>query len=83
MEELGAAARAAGVEVTAEVRFMHQDQAIVQLPGEQVLVRVPAAELAGSLGVGVRDLPGRAARVTVRETPEDGRVLSGWRRLDS
>jgi hypothetical protein len=79
MEETGAAARAAGGEVEAEVRMTHRGEALVALPGEAELVRVPAGEVAAGLGVGVGELPGRRVRVTLRETLEEGRVLSGWR----
>jgi hypothetical protein len=79
MEEADAAARGAGYEVVAEVRYTHRDQALVELPGEQEPVRCPAAEVAAGLGVAAAALPGMRVAVTVRETPEDGRVLSGWR----
>ena len=79
MGDLDAAARAAGYEVVAEVRMTHRDKALIRLPGEAEDVRVAAAEVAAGLGVGVGDLPGRRVRVTVRESLEAGRVLSGFR----
>jgi hypothetical protein len=74
-----AAARAAGIEVTARVRYTHRGRALIELPGEDELVECPAAEVAESAGVPEGSLPGRVLLVTVRETPEEGRVLSGFR----
>lgn len=78
-EELSAAARAAGVEVTARVRLTHGDDALLELPGEGELVRWPMAEIASQAGVPARSLPGASLLVTVRESREEGRVLSGFR----
>jgi hypothetical protein len=80
MGETGAAARAAGVEVEAAVLLTHGADALLELPGEELRVRVPAAEVAEALGVPVAGVPGRRILVTVRETQEEGRVLSGFRR---
>lgn len=74
-----AAQRAAGREVTAYCRMTVRDEARLELAGEDEPVLWPAAEVAGQSGVAVRDLPGTWLLVTVRETPEEGRALSGFR----
>lgn len=74
-----AAARAAGAEVKARVRLVHRDEALVELPGEDELVRVPAAEVSEGTGTAAADLPGMEVLVTVRENREEGRILSGFR----
>jgi hypothetical protein len=79
MGEKSAAARAAGTEVTARVMMTHGADALLELPGEELPARWPAAEVAAGLGVEVGELPGKRVRVTVRETAEEGRVLSGFR----
>ena len=78
-EEVGAAARAAGITVMATVRMTHGDDALLELPGEEEPVRWPAAVVAEESGVPVRALPGAVLLLTVRETPDEGRVLSGFR----
>lgn len=79
MEELDAAARAAGYEVAARVMLTHGADALLELPGESEPVRWPAAEVAEGLGVALAELPGMRLRVTVRESLEAGRALSEFR----
>ena len=79
MEEMDAAARAAGAEVAGRCSLLFGDQALIELPGEEEPVRHPAAEIAAATGLDAGELPGRRLMVTVRETPEEGRVLSGFR----
>lgn len=80
MGELDAAARAAGYEVEARVVLTHGLlDALLELPGEELRVRVRAAEVAEGLGASVGELPGMRVLVTVRESAELGRVLSGFR----
>jgi hypothetical protein len=79
MDELNAAARAAGTEVEARVLLTHGADALLELPGEDVPVRWPAAEVAEGAAVRVEDLPGMRVLVTVRESMERGRALSGFR----
>ena len=80
MGEFDAAARAAGTEVEARVMLTHGADALLELPGEDLPVRWSAAEVAAGAGVRAEDLPGMRVRVTVRESREAGRVLSGFRR---
>lgn len=82
MEEANAAARAAGTEVGARCSIVFGDDAVIELPGEDEAVRWPAADVAAELGVAVADLPGMRFRVTVRESAEEGRVLSGFNPLE-
>jgi hypothetical protein len=82
MGELDAAARAAGSEVEARVMLTHGTDALLEVPGEGEPVRWPAAEVAEGLGVTLAELPGARLLVTVRETLEAGRVLSGFRPSD-
>jgi plasmid maintenance system antidote protein VapI len=79
MGEMNAAARAAGYEVEARCSIGHGADALLELPGEQEAVRVSLAEVAEALGVAPRDVPGMRMMVTVRESVESGRVLSGFR----
>jgi antitoxin HigA-1 len=79
MGEMDAARRAAGYEVEARVMLTHGADALLELPGEREPVRWPAAEVAAGAGVTVEQLPGMRVRVTVRESPDAGRVLSEWR----
>jgi hypothetical protein len=79
MEEMDAAARAVGAEVAGRCSLLFGDQALIELPGEEEPVRHPAAEIAAATGLDAGELPGRRLMVTVRETPEEGRVLSGFR----
>jgi hypothetical protein len=72
-------ARPAGAEVAAVVRMVHGAAALLELSGEDELVRHPAAGIADALGVAVQDLPGMRVLVTVRESAESGRALSGFR----
>jgi plasmid maintenance system antidote protein VapI len=81
MGELDAAARAAGYEVEALVRMTHRADALLQLPGEDEVVRVLAAEVAAGAGVPVEELADLRVVVTVRESRDVGRVLSGFRRV--
>lgn len=74
-----AAARAGGTETEATVLMTHGADALLEMAGEDVHVRWPAAEIAAELGAATGDLPGLRLLVTVRETPEEGRVLSGFR----
>lgn len=82
MGELDAAARAAGYEVEACCPLTFGDQALIELPGEEEPARYPAEEVARALGIAVKDVPGARFLVTVRESAEEGRVLSGFRRLE-
>lgn len=82
MGELDAAARAAGYEVEARCSITFGEDAVLELPGEAEPVRWPAAEVAAGLGVPVREVPGKRLVVTVRESAESGRVLSGFRRAE-
>lgn len=82
MSELDAAARAAGYEVEARVVLTHGADALLELPGEDVPVRVPASEVAEGAGRAVGELPGMRIRLTVRESPVSGRVLSGFRQVE-
>ena len=79
MGEAGAAARAAGVEVEASCAIVRGRMAWVRLPGEALAVEWPAGEIAGALGVAVEEVAGLRFLVTVRESRESGRVLSGFR----
>jgi hypothetical protein len=79
MSELDASARAAGTEVEARVMMTHGPDALLELPGEDLPVRWPAAEVAAGARVPIGDLPGLRVVVTVRESREGGRVLSGFR----
>lgn len=83
MSEMDAAARAAGFEVEARVVLVHKPDALLELPGEDLKVRVPASEVAEGLGVDVGALPGMQVLVTVRESAESGRALSGFRPVDA
>lgn len=79
MGELDAAARAAGYEVEARVLLTHGADALLELPGEGEAVRWAAVEVAEGLGIDMEEIPGKRVLVTVRESPEAGRVLSGFR----
>jgi hypothetical protein len=82
MNELGAEARAAGVEVKARCSVLFGDRALIELPGEAEPARWPVDQIAEATGLDAEELPGRALVMTVRETLEDGRVLSGFRLAD-
>jgi hypothetical protein len=75
-----AAMRAAGYEVLAECTEAG-DVAIVRVLSEDEHVRhvVKLSDLAAALGVDAGDLAGRQFIATMRETPETGPVLSGFR----
>jgi hypothetical protein len=79
MSEMDAGARAKGYEVEARCSIGHGRDALIELPGEALAVRVPLAEVAEGLGIAPRDVPGSRMLVTVRESAESGRVLSGFR----
>jgi hypothetical protein len=79
MEDVDAAARAAGTEVSAHCSIVFGDDALVELPDFKEPVRWPAADVAAELGVTVAELSGMRFRVTYRETPEEGPVLWGFR----
>jgi hypothetical protein len=81
MEGLDAAARAAGVEVTARCALTHGADAVLLVPGEEEPVRWPAAVIAAETGLETRDLPGRRFCFTVRETATEGRSLAGFREV--
>ena len=76
-----AAMRAGGYEVLAECRTVDGGVATVWVMGaaEGVEESVEAAALAAALGVAPRALPGVEFVAVVRETPADGRTLSGFR----
>jgi hypothetical protein len=75
-----AAMRAAGYEVLAEVLEVG-DVAIVHVLSEDEYVRhvVSPGSLTAALGIPAAELPGREFIATLRETPETGPVLSGFR----
>lgn len=79
MWKLDATARAAGYEVVVAVRLTHGDDALVELPGQEEPVRWPTGLITAATGLRPEELPGKRLAVTVRETPEDGRTLSGFR----
>jgi hypothetical protein len=76
-----AAMRAAGYEVLAGCAAVAGGAAAVWVMGvgEGVEERVGAAELAAALGVAPQALPGIEFVAVLRETPADGRTLSGFR----
>jgi hypothetical protein len=76
-----AAMRAAGYEVLAGCTTVAGGAAAVWVMGvgEGVEERVEAAELAAALGVAPQALPGIEFVAVLRETPADGRTLSGFR----
>jgi len=76
-----AAMRAAGYEVLAECRTVAGEAAAVWVMGaaEGVEESVAVAELAAALGVAPQALPGIEFVAVLRETPERGRTLSGFR----
>lgn len=75
----GAEERAAGTEVRARCSVLFGPNAMLELPGEAEPARWPAREIAEAVGLAAPELPGRHLLVTVRETPGEGRVLSGFR----
>jgi hypothetical protein len=78
-----AAMRASGYQVLAECRRVEGDRAFVSLMGddEEDESTVPAAELAEALGATLEELPGVEFLAFLRETLEEGRVLSRFRCL--
>jgi hypothetical protein len=79
MEEMSAAARAAGREVTGRCVLLFGDRAVIEVPGEGEPVRWPAAGIASATGVAAESLPGRELVFTLSESPEHGRELRGFR----
>lgn len=74
--------RAAGYDVLAECASLAGTRAIVSVTSEddELHHSVSAADLAAALGVTeLALLPGQVFVATLRETPADGRVLSGFR----
>lgn len=73
--------RAAGYDVLAEVLELDWPVAVVQVLSEDEDVQhaVSAADMATALEVAAGELPGREFIATLRETPETGPVLSGFR----
>jgi hypothetical protein len=78
-----AAMRRAGYDVLAECTGLAGASAIVCLASEDEDLgqRIPAGDLAAALGVPVALLPGMEFLAVVRETLEDGRTWSGFRRV--
>lgn len=78
-----AAMRAAGYDVLAEVLKVDGPVAIIQVLSEDEEIEhpVPAIELAAALSTLVGALPGTEFIAILRETLEDGQVLSGFRNL--
>jgi len=76
-----AAMRAAGYEVLAEVLEVDGSVAIVHVlsEDEEIQHAVAARKLATVLGAGADQLAGTEFIATLRETPETGPVLSGFR----
>jgi hypothetical protein len=66
-------------EVQARCSTVVGSDVLVELPDEDEPARVPVEAVAAELGIRVRDVPGKRVLVTVTETPETGRVLSGFR----
>ena len=78
-----AAMRRAGYDVLAECTGLAGVSAIVRVASEDedVSQKIPAGDLAAALGVPVAMLPGMVFLAVLRETPQDGRVWSGFRRV--
>jgi hypothetical protein len=78
-----AAMRAAGYGVLAECTGVAGGSAAVSIMGEETEAdsSLPAAELSAALGIAPDKLPGTEFLAVLRETPEAGRVLSGFERL--
>lgn len=74
-----AAMRAAGYDVLARVVRVSVIAAAVSVPGEAMERWIHPDELAAALGVPVQELAGVEFIATLRETPETGPVLSGFR----
>jgi hypothetical protein len=81
MAGLDAAARAAGVEVTARCALTHGADAVLLVPGEEEPVRWPTTGIAAETGLETWELPGRRFRFTLRETATEGRSLAGFREV--
>jgi hypothetical protein len=79
-----AAMRRAGYDVLAECTGLAGASAIVCVASEDEDLgqKIPAGDLAAALDVpAVAMLPGTEFLAVLRETPEDGRVWSGFRRV--
>jgi hypothetical protein len=74
---MGSAAE--GTEITVRCLLLFGGMAELEVPGQDEPVRQSAAQVAGEAGVDVADLPGRLLTARLAETPEAGRVLSGFR----
>lgn len=77
--ELGAAARAAGIQVAIQCSLLFGDMAVLAVEGQEEPLKVPAKAIAAELAVTVPELPGLLFFATLRETPETGQQLSGYR----
>jgi hypothetical protein len=78
-----AAMRAPGYEVLAECTGLSDGCAIVSVMSEaaELADRIPAGDLVAALGVPAESLPGMEFLAVLHESLEDGRVLSGFRRV--
>jgi hypothetical protein len=79
MSEMDAAARAAGYEVTARCSITFGELALIEMPGEDEPVRWPRKDIMADTGLTLEQVPGARLTFTVRESAEEGRVLSGFR----
>jgi hypothetical protein len=77
--EVGAAARAAGIEVVVHCMYLFGELAVLSVKGQDEALRVPADTVATQIGVAVSDLPGAILVAVLRETPETGQQLSAFR----
>lgn len=68
-----------GAEVRVRCLLLIGDQAELQVPGQDEPARWPAAAIAAEAGIDEAALPGRELVATLAETPEEGRVFSGFR----
>jgi|SRR5579859_549250 len=81
--ELNAAIRAAGIQVAIQCSLLFGDMAMLTVEGQEEPLRVPAQPIAVELGVTIPDLPGLLFFATLRETPDTGQQLSGYRLMRS
>jgi plasmid maintenance system antidote protein VapI len=79
VEGMDAAARAAGYEVTARCSMVFGELAVIEMPGEGEPVRWPASDVMAGTGLSLDEVSGARLTFTVRETAQDGRVLSDFR----
>jgi plasmid maintenance system antidote protein VapI len=79
VEGMDAAARAAGYEVTARCSMVFGELAVIEIPGEAEPVRWPASDVMAGTGLSLDEVSGARLTFTVRETAQDGRVLSDFR----